>query len=81
MNQSPACIAASLHRQAHLARLAVHEPRLLIAHSATQHLAVASGGQIIARMARKHLRLPEDAGTAAYEFTVRPILTSPACLT
>ncbi|EFJ47375.1 hypothetical protein VOLCADRAFT_117870 [Volvox carteri f. nagariensis] len=46
-----------------------YEPRLLLAHSYTQHLAMAAGGQVIRRLVRKHLALTEeDAGTDAFEF-------------
>ncbi|KXZ45422.1 hypothetical protein GPECTOR_55g328 [Gonium pectorale] len=33
-----------------------------------EHLAAASGGQIVKRAVRKHFRLPEDAGTSAFDF-------------
>lgn len=48
----------------------------LLAHSFTQHLALASGGQVIKRMARKHMGLPEDKGTAAFDYNA----TSPNTL-
>ena len=54
--------------QAHLDSLAASAPVLLAAHAFTQLLAVASGGQILARMIKKGLRLPEGEGVAAYTY-------------
>lgn len=54
--------------KAHLRKLASSQPLLLLAHAYTQYMAMAAGGQIIRRAARKHMRLPDDAGTAAFEF-------------
>lgn len=56
--------------KAHLSVLGKEDPSLLLAHAYTQHLAVAAGGQIIRRLARKHMGLPGDAGTAAFEYEV-----------
>lgn len=53
---------------AHLAALAAARPLLLAAHSFTQHLAVASGGQIVARMVRRGLGLQGPQGTAAFDY-------------
>lgn len=36
----------------------------------TQHLGMASGGQIVKRWARKIFQLPDDVGTAAFDYTV-----------
>uniref|UniRef100_A0A7S3R2J9 Uncharacterized protein n=1 Tax=Dunaliella tertiolecta TaxID=3047 RepID=A0A7S3R2J9_DUNTE len=44
------------------------EPLLLLTHAYTQYLAMASGGQIIARMARSQMQLPQGQGTKAFEF-------------
>ncbi|GFR45181.1 hypothetical protein Agub_g6569, partial [Astrephomene gubernaculifera] len=54
--------------ESHLQQLSAQQPRLLLAHVFTQHLAAASGGQMVRRWARRHLGLPEDKGTAAFEF-------------
>jgi heme oxygenase len=54
----------------HLDALGESRPLLLLAHSYTQHLAMAMGGQIIRRHARKAMKLPEDEGTAVFEFEV-----------
>lgn len=53
----------------HLDNLAQTEPLLLAAHAFTQLLAVASGGQILARLVKKGLGLGEgQAGVAAYSY-------------
>ncbi|KAF5839797.1 heme oxygenase [Dunaliella salina] len=44
------------------------QPLLLLTHAYTQYLAMASGGQIIARMARRQMQLPQEHGTKAFEF-------------
>ncbi|KAG2427564.1 hypothetical protein HXX76_012218 [Chlamydomonas incerta] len=54
--------------EAHLAKLGASSPALLLAHVYTQHLAMASGGQIVKRWARKIFALPDDIGTAAFDF-------------
>lgn len=41
-----------------------------------QLLAVASGGQIIRRMAIRQMGLPEGFGTAAFEYPMVRVLTS-----
>jgi len=59
---------------AYLARVreaAAEDPRLLVAHAFTQHLALLAGGQFIAKTVRRQLALPAGAGTAAYHFAVR----------
>ena len=54
----------------HLETLANSQPVLLIAHSYTQHLAITSGGQIIAKLVCKGLGLPESGeGTASFKYT------------
>ena len=66
-----------------LSTLAADDPRLLVAHAYTQHLALLAGGQIVAKTVRKQLMLPLDEGTAAYHFTVCLLWTSSkpvACL-
>eukprot|EP00198_Chlamydomonas_reinhardtii_P010178 XP_001699515.1 heme oxygenase [Chlamydomonas reinhardtii] len=55
--------------EAHLASLGRSSPALLLAHVYTQHLAMASGGQIVKRWARKIFQLPDDVGTAAFDYT------------
>ncbi|GIL42295.1 hypothetical protein Vafri_315 [Volvox africanus] len=52
----------------HLALMASTQPRLLLAHSYTQHLAITAGGQALRRIVQKHLGLPEGVGTSAFEF-------------
>ncbi|KAG2498719.1 hypothetical protein HYH03_003459 [Edaphochlamys debaryana] len=54
--------------EAYLASLPAANPRLLIVHAYTQHLAAASGGQQIKRWARRFFELPEDRGTAAFDY-------------
>ena len=54
----------------HLEQLGRRCPILLVAHAYTQHMAMAAGGKIIRRLARKAMKLPEDAGTAIFEFEV-----------
>ena len=58
--------------EAHLAAIGRDQPLLLLAHAYTQFLAIASGGQIFRRMVRKQLGLPEDEGTAAFEYDTGP---------
>lgn len=54
---------------AHLQALAVERPLLVAAHSITQHLALAAGGQMVAKMVRRGLKLPEGRGAAAYTYS------------
>ncbi|GAX73429.1 hypothetical protein CEUSTIGMA_g881.t1 [Chlamydomonas eustigma] len=63
--QRSAAIVAYEERIKHLLET---DPRLLLAHVYTQHLAMAAGGQIIKRMARKQMQLEDGHGTAAYEY-------------
>jgi hypothetical protein len=59
---------------AYLARVrevAAEDPRLLVAHAFTQHLALLAGGQVLAKTVHRQLALPAGAGTAAYRFAVR----------
>lgn len=44
------------------------QPLLLLAHAFTQHTAGLSGGRVLKKMARKYMQLPEDQGTAIFEF-------------
>mmetsp|Transcript_22315 Transcript_22315/g.56785 ORF Transcript_22315/g.56785 Transcript_22315/m.56785 type:complete len:272 (-) Transcript_22315:789-1604(-) len=72
-NPSPAILAYTDH----LVQLgAAQQVSALLAHAYTQHLALASGGQVIKRMARRHMQLPEDQGTAAFDYAS----SSPAAL-
>lgn len=51
--------------QAYIARLRELSEKqlvLLLAHAFTQHMAGLSGGRILKRLARKHMKLPEDKG-------------------
>ncbi len=56
----------------HLRELAKSQPILLAAHAYTQHSAVASGGQILSKIIRKGLNLPDGSGTAAFVFSAPP---------
>ena len=56
----------------HLRHLAATQPLLLLAHAFTQHLAGLSGGVVLRRMARKHMALPQDQGTAIFEYPGGP---------
>ncbi|GIL95965.1 hypothetical protein Vretimale_1883 [Volvox reticuliferus] len=70
-NWEVACSSKSIplkEYEHHLALLASTQPRLLLAHSYTQHLAIAAGGQAVRRIVRKHLALPEGVCTTAFEF-------------
>ncbi|PRW60607.1 40S ribosomal S21-2 [Chlorella sorokiniana] len=49
-------------------QLADSQPLLLLAHAFTQHTAGLSGGRVLKKMARKYMQLPEDQGTAIFEF-------------
>lgn len=53
---------------AYLEAIARDEPALLIAHLYTQHSAILAGGQMIRRMARKAMQLPDGCGTKTFEF-------------
>ncbi|KAL4436102.1 hypothetical protein ABPG77_005550 [Micractinium sp. CCAP 211/92] len=53
---------------ARLQEVARERPLLLLAHTFTQHTAGLSGGRVVRRMARKYMSLPEDQGTAIFEF-------------
>ncbi|KAK9809915.1 hypothetical protein WJX72_001707 [[Myrmecia] bisecta] len=64
-------IQPSVEVQAYLTRLdrvSRENPLLLLAHSYTQHMGLAFGGQIVGRMARRTMSLPADKGTAAFEY-------------
>ncbi len=56
----------------HLQELANHNPTLLVAHAYTRYLGDLSGGQAIKNRVRMALDLPEDAGTAMYDFDCLP---------
>jgi heme oxygenase len=62
-------LRAYLH---HLETLADRQPLLLIAHSYTQHLAVASGGQILAKLVQKGLKVDAEAVASFSYSTGRP---------
>ena len=62
---APPAVRQYLYRLKHIAR---DTPELLLAHAYTQHSAILAGGQMLRRMCRKAMRLPEDKGTAAFEF-------------
>ncbi len=52
----------------HLDTISANQPLLLMAHSYTQHLAVASGGQILSRMVRRGLNV-DGIGISSYTYT------------
>jgi len=53
---------------ARIRELSRTRPELLVAHSYTRYLGDLSGGQILKKIARNAMNLPEDEGTAFYEF-------------
>lgn len=62
-------LSPSIHAYvARLREIAADRPLLLLAHAFTQHTAGLSGGRIVKRMARKYMALPEDKGTAIFDF-------------
>lgn len=56
----------------HLQALRDDAPYKLLAHFYTQHSAMLAGGQIIRRLARKNMQLPEDKGTCVFEYQTSP---------
>ncbi|GAB4210527.1 MAG: heme oxygenase (biliverdin-producing) [Synechococcales cyanobacterium] len=48
--------------------LAANDPVLLIAHTYTRYIGDLSGGQILKKIARRAMNLPEGMGTAFYDF-------------
>lgn len=52
----------------HLDHVATQDPLMLIAHSFTQHLAMASGGQILKRIIKRGLALQTHDGTRIFDF-------------
>lgn len=55
-----------------LGEIADSQPELLIAHAYTRYLGDLSGGQALRNIVRSALSLPEDQGTAFYEFDQIP---------
>lgn len=55
-----------------LKELAATDPVLLIAHCYTRYLGDLSGGQSLKNIVRSALELPNDQGTALYEFDAFP---------
>jgi heme oxygenase len=53
---------------AHLHRLSDDHPPLLLAHAYVRYLGDLSGGQLLRRIVRNSMALPDDAGTAFYGF-------------
>ena len=54
--------------------IANNDPILLIAHAYTRYLGDLSGGQALKNIVRGALELPENVGTALYEFDALPTL-------
>lgn len=67
--KAPPAVQAYLE---HLQILSDSAPHLLLAHCYTQQSAILAGGQMIRRLARKSMRLPEDKGTCVFEFQTSP---------
>nr|ARW69340.1 Heme oxygenase [Polysiphonia sp.] len=49
-------------------KIGYSNPELLIAHSYTRYIGDLSGGQILKKIARSAMQLPNDKGTAFYDF-------------
>nr|ARW60623.1 Heme oxygenase [Polysiphonia sp.] len=49
-------------------RIGYSNPELLIAHSYTRYIGDLSGGQILKKIAQSAMQLPENKGTAFYDF-------------
>ncbi len=57
---------------ARIRRVSREQPELLIAHAYTRYLGDLSGGQVLKRLARGGMQLPESEGTGFYEFPAIP---------
>jgi len=55
---------------AHLRAVETEDPTLLLVYAYHLHMAILAGGAIIKRMARRSMNLPQDLGTAIFEFDV-----------
>ncbi len=67
----PAVISPSPACQVYVARireLAATDPVLLISHAYTRYIGDLSGGQILKKIARRAMALPDGSGTAFYDF-------------
>jgi len=67
-------IAATERYCEHIRTACLERPKALLAHHYVRYLGDLSGGTIVARVLRRHLDLPEEAGTSFYSF---PDLPSP----
>eukprot|EP00873_Tetraselmis_striata_P011668 jgi/Tetstr1/431932/TSEL_021421.t1 len=55
---------------AHLRAVETEDPTLLLVYAYHLHMAILAGGAIIKRMARRSMNLPQNLGTAIFEFDV-----------
>nr|ARW60219.1 Heme oxygenase [Laurencieae sp.] len=51
-------------------KIGYNNPELLIAHSYTRYIGDLSGGQILKKIARNAMQLPDDLGTSFYDFNL-----------
>ena len=49
-------------------KISYNNPELLIAHSYTRYIGDLSGGQILKKIAKSAMQLPENSGSAFYDF-------------
>ncbi len=49
-------------------QISYNSPELLIAHSYTRYIGDLSGGQILKKIAKNAMQLPDDSGTSFYDF-------------
>lgn len=61
---TPACE----HYLARIKEISEQEPELLVAHAYTRYMGDLSGGQILKKIAKQAMNLPDGQGTAFYEF-------------
>nr|ARW64170.1 Heme oxygenase [Chondria sp. (in: red algae)] len=51
-------------------KISYNNPELLIAHSYTRYIGDLSGGQILKKIAKNAMQLPDDSGSAFYDFNM-----------
>lgn len=61
---TPACE----HYLARIRQISEQRPELLVAHAYTRYMGDLSGGQILKKIAKQAMNLPDGQGTAFYEF-------------
>ena len=61
--------AATQHYVSRIQEVAIADPILLVAHAYTRYLGDLSGGQLLKKIAQRGMNLPQDQGTAFYDFT------------